>query len=364
MVDWRKQVRWGRTELNAVLTRSRLALYVGWTGHRNLGDEALLQCIQRLFRDHLFLYDKPYIGRGISYRIGREQRFDCVMLGGGTLINRADEYLRRLQSTRARFKVVFGAGVADPDFWRNELGQPVAQDMAKWVSVLNNEIAYLGVRGPRSVRLLEEGGVTRPIEILGDPALTLARDTLYTPRRRGVIGLNVCRCKDLLWGQSDDAFLNRFEEISRALMSKGWDLVYFPMSDEDVAPCRQMVASVRASGGRASMERITDPEAFVERMTAMDLFIGEKLHAVVLAACALVPVIMMEYRPKCRDFMDSMGLTDFCRQVNQVTLDWVLDRVDVCLRDEALLRKKMLDTASSYKARQKSAAAKIIAMLD
>ena len=39
----------------------------------------------------------------------------------------------------------------------------------------------------------------------------------------------------------------------------------------------------------------------------MSTFVGMKLHAVALATCAYVPSIMLEYQPKCRDYMQAIG---------------------------------------------------------
>src|SRR5690606_34811502 len=41
----------------------------------------------------------------------------------------------------------------------------------------------------------------------------------------------------------------------------------------------------------------------LKAMEQQDVFIGEKLHSVVLANCAYTPAIMLEYRTKCRDYM-------------------------------------------------------------
>jgi polysaccharide pyruvyl transferase WcaK-like protein len=54
-----------------------------------------------------------------------------------------------------------------------------------------------------------------------------------------------------------------------------------------------------------------DPDRYMARVSKMEAFIGLKLHSVILAMCAHVPSIMLEYRPKGLDFMASLGLERF-----------------------------------------------------
>lgn len=39
-----------------------------------------------------------------------------------------------------------------------------------------------------------------------------------------------------------------------------------------------------------------------------EVFVGQKLHSTVIACMNGIPSVMIEYRPKCRDFMASLGL--------------------------------------------------------
>ena len=59
----------------------------------------------------------------------------------------------------------------------------------------------------------------------------------------------------------------------------------------------------------------------------VDIFIGMKLHAVVLAAAANVPAISLEYRPKCRDFCASIDWEDYCVKTSELREFDVVARV-------------------------------------
>jgi polysaccharide pyruvyl transferase WcaK-like protein len=80
--------------------------------------------------------------------------------------------------------------------------------------------------------------------------------------------------------------------------------------------------------------------------------VAVKLHAAVLAAAAGIPFISVEYRPKVRDFADSLGWGRFCvradqadgaaleRLVEEVRADWPARRAELAER-VAVLRSSL-----------------------
>ena len=67
----------------------------------------------------------------------------------------------------------------------------------------------------------------------------------------------------------------------------------------------------RGEGVTAGFDRYIygtkDFDEYLELVRPLSTFVGMKLHATALATCAYVPSVMVEYRPKCRDFMQAIG---------------------------------------------------------
>src|SRR5690348_15937832 len=62
--------------------------YIGWLGHRNLGDEAMYAAIRRGLRDVPLVQFKAEGEPLLRYlNLSRPEFFVSVLLGGGTLIN-------------------------------------------------------------------------------------------------------------------------------------------------------------------------------------------------------------------------------------------------------------------------------------
>ena len=73
-------------------SRKRLAVgYIGWIGHKNLGDEVLFQVIKSALNEFDLVPMLPAPGERMltDLGLGGRRMFRAVLLGGGTLINPA-----------------------------------------------------------------------------------------------------------------------------------------------------------------------------------------------------------------------------------------------------------------------------------
>ncbi|HEX5695020.1 MAG TPA: polysaccharide pyruvyl transferase family protein, partial [Acidimicrobiia bacterium] len=278
--------------------------YVGWVGKENLGDEAMIEATRQLM--------------SWGEVEARGEARDLLLLGGGTLINR-NQYLRWLverDSPRIE-RGVYGTGVASPDFWG------VTEDISEWLRWLGT-CAYVGVRGPRSAQTLVDWGLKGEVEICGDPALALEPQGSF--EGSGPILVAPAWTNGELWGGSDQKV---YSELASAIST--WEktgrtvtlMSCHPTDDRPILMIKEMLGASRVEYHPG----YADVAATLELIARSSVVVGERLHACVLAAAAGRPFVAIEYRPKVRDFSESVAMDDYVVRSDEVKAGRIVELV-------------------------------------
>jgi len=247
--------------------------------------------------------------------------FAGAALGGGTLVGwpyyrRA--FARLLEAAGDGPAFMLGTGVEDPGYHGHsrrlaaalsrEHGpgrRAVERELELWAEPLSR-LPSVAVRGPASVEVLASVGIEA--EAVGDPALLLADDRPHRDVRERLAGLNAGR-SDGLWGGRLEAVVDALGEVGRRLLSGGWSIRLVPLSPADLPVLHELA---RRLDGRAELvEAYRDLDALRAAIRECHVFVGEKLHSVVLASASYVPTLALEYHPKCLDFQRSLGRERF-----------------------------------------------------
>jgi polysaccharide pyruvyl transferase WcaK-like protein len=289
---------------SAAGTRPAVA-YLGWSGRGNLGDDAIQEALQGATAS-TFEAIPLYPAEVARYLVSRPRhlRSAVLVLGGGTVIGRSNwrMHLRvAMAMVRTRPAWMLGAGVEDPAFQglhsfsgRRELG--------RWKALLR-EFEAVTVRGPRSAELLADVGIDA--RVVGDPALLLRTPTDAPSATPGLIGVSLGFGDDL-WGHDEEALVMSVAGAVQELRASGHRVRFLVANQADV-PASMKCALLAGLGDAPDLRVTTHPADFMRQVSACDAFLGQRLHAVVLATAAGVPAVMLEYQPKCLDFMRSVG---------------------------------------------------------
>jgi hypothetical protein len=299
--------------------------YLGETDSGNLGDEAMYLAFRRIFRYAANAWPLHWAQRVHRKLVGSERFFRFLCVGGGTLLFREVPSVVPDCVTHSIPLYTFGTGVRDPEFWRS----------LPPTKVLRGEGAV--VRGFHSQSILAAYGVAS--KVVGDPALLLSGGAPVAPPRQRVLGINIGHSFGRVWGGDDSLYLERVACMAELLISRGWRFRLFSVWHGDDETVRELARRLRTSVISCHAVH-RDPFAYMRLVATCDVLVGMKLHAVVLAYCQSVPSIMLEYRPKCRDFMATMGAETRCFRCDQVEAQDLAEAVESCyasadsIRDE------------------------------
>jgi polysaccharide pyruvyl transferase WcaK-like protein len=338
---------------SALFDRRLPVAYVGgWLGKHNLGDEALLEAYRFLFPSINFAHFDG--GRIATQMVRRLPGLKAGMLGGGTLIGQEEVWLdipRRFLELRPRL-VVFGTGVEEPSFWGG------TGRLDAWKPLLER-CQYIGVRGPRSAELLAEVGFPG-IEVVGDPVLAFAEKDIVRTHAPNSIGLNIGTSDGNVWGY-ETRIRDEVAALAKTAREAGWKVEWFVVWPKDMELTRQ---AALASGTAQHIHVICeDHRRFIRQARELTAFVGMKLHATVLATCALTPSIMLEYRPKCRDYMQSIGQDRFTFKTDSLRAGEIWEIVREWGRDRLSAAASLAEAIHSRQEKQRAAAERVTGLL-
>ncbi|MDG2168170.1 MAG: polysaccharide pyruvyl transferase family protein [Opitutales bacterium] len=309
--------------------RPALAYVGGWLGEQNLGDELLFDATEVLFNHGLWHFN----GGALSNRLyGMAPRRAGGILGGGTLIGQLPKWLNIAKSFQVHGDpfAVIGTGVADPHFW------PDGTPLSEWKPVLNS-CPLVGVRGPMSAEYLTDAGIEN-VDVVGDPAVVFTRDEPNSNFEQGVLALNFGRAHERMWGTAENV---RDEMAKLATLAKnaGWKVVWLVVFPGDLEITME---AAEVSHTTEHVEIIYhDYNHFMDVVGKASVMVGMKLHATILATCALTPSIMLEYRQKCRDYMQSIDHDEYVITTGDFLADPCWERIQEMDRERMTLSRKL-----------------------
>jgi polysaccharide pyruvyl transferase WcaK-like protein len=309
---------------------SALVLYVGAVGRGrpNLGDEALYTAITRQFPAVRFARSLRSRGArsvyGLTHTWSRGRAsYHAMLLGGGTLIGRSG-WRPEVESVLAADPQIpmfmLGVGVEDPQF-EYSAALTSHEELARWRPLLQ-KFRAVTVRGPRSRTLLNDIGVDA--KVVGDPALLLAQPEPRRAYRMRHLGMNVATI-DAIWGGQPTRPREVLTTVARRLRNAGWQIQMLVFHPDDMKAARALAAAV--GDGIDITAEYRHADRMLTALSQCHLVVAQRLHAAVLASALAVPAIMLEYRPKCRDFMASIDRDDLVLRTDEIDADALCDRL-------------------------------------
>jgi len=326
--------------------------YIGWVGHGNIGDEAMFQAIQRLFSPSSLL-SYSHIKKIIQWDVkNKAGLFKGVCLGGGTIINTG--YIKEVRDAlNSNYKVfAFGSGVSDSSL--SEQNTYDSKNFDEWIKLLHSCL-FVGVRGPDSQAILAKKGVKATI--IGDPALSFCRDVVVPKSGNKIAGINVGYATGAM-AFSANKIRETILDVCRRMKDDGWRFIFYPMWEKDLKEIKPIADDLGDAG--TIFKSTNSIEGLLTSMESCDVVIGQKLHSVILAAAANTPGIMIEYRPKCLDFMRSIGCEDFSINEKNLNAQTLWEKLNILTDNLEVRQGNIHDQVVKYRDIQKATAESIM----
>lgn len=303
----------------------------GYYGYSNAGDELILKNILTGFKKYLpdikILVlsqhsDCKYKSYGNIAYINRYNPLsilwsfissDALVMGGGSLLQDISGYftiyyyfiLMGMAKLLGKKLIIFNQGIG-----------PIKKGINKIIAnviFLNTDLII--VRDKYSKEFVEKITKNRKKIVLGaDPIF----NTIYPGREKtkntpGKIGFSIRNWKNF-------PVKEKFIEIAGRLKTEGWICYNVPFHYPEDNLNSENIIKIEWSS----------PEQLFSIVCRFDVFIGMRLHSLMLGAISSLPMIGIDYDPKVRNFCDFMEFP--CLEICDINIDNIRAKLDEVIK--------------------------------
>jgi polysaccharide pyruvyl transferase CsaB len=363
----------------------------GFYGQGNLGDEAILKALLQEFSKFpnikvvVFSRDPekvseihgvrslPERGRRSLLRIIWEIKTnDLFILGGGGLLkdygtdsSSLERWLRLLQLAK-RLNVKTALCAVGVENVRYDESRKLIRDVL-------NKVDLITVRDCNSKDFLIDIGVTNEVKVVTDPAVLLAnnntskiKDISMPPRV--IICVRHWFSKDeyIEEPEVNEKFIRSLSVTADFLVEQynaKIDFIPFRTTsyDDDRIVAKQVVSYMKYKDRTHIHSRAPGVDEYIEIAKQSSLVIGMRLHSLILGTSVGVPVIGLEYMPKVKAYMDSIGQTEYSLNLETITSDKLISLIENIFNNYNTILEKMLSEVSKL---QRVAKESIVEMVE
>lgn len=302
------------------------ALYIGWIGFKNLGDELMFD----LFKGQFLTYKDFYTldSANVEYRFLKNvplNEYDVIILGGGSIFGGADHLvqpyiIQQLYECLLMKKkvVIWGTGIdwAPKTFIERieknqKLPLTLPPSLKEKVSTVFKESAWAGVRGPLTKKILEYYDVEN-CQISGDPAFLLK-----TPRKESnnhsqkIVGVNWGTSFNHIYGENELKVEDELAKALNHLIDKGYNVYLYTMWQTDLPAIERLYSKLNNSNKVTVDPTLYNHNGLIDLVQQFTFTINFKLHANYISLAANTPFIALGYRFKVFDFVKSVKAEDY-----------------------------------------------------
>lgn len=186
--------------------------------------------------------------------------------------------------------------------------------------------------------------------------MLIARPTSRSPVPRR-LGINLGHGRPMRGGQRDVLAAVLAAASALHARGEGWSFHHVAVNLDDLGHAEDLAAGAHALGLPLECSIAVTPTAFASAIADCDLFVGERLHSVVVATALGIPSVMLAYAFKCDDFMASLDASRYALSTVSIDGPQLLERLLELEADHAAWEVHLSTATTELCARLRSAAA-------
>ena len=373
-----------------MIQMKKIAIH-GFYGQGNLGDEAILKAILQEFSKFseievvVFSRDPEEVSRihgvrsvhsqgrqRLLRRIWEIKTSDLFIFGGGGLLkdygsdfSSLERWLRLLRLAK-RLNVKTALCAVGVENIRYDESRKLLKDALDRVDLIT-------VRDRNSKDILMDIGVTNEVKVVTDSAVLLAninaskkKDISMPPRVIICVRHWFSKGEYIEKPEVNENFIRSLSVAADFLIEHyNTEIDFIPFRttsyDDDRIVAKQVILYMKHKGRTRIHSRAPEVDEFIEMSKQSSLIIGMRLHSLILGTSVGVPVIGLEYMPKVKAYMDSIGQTEYSLDLERITGEKLISLIKNISENYDTKSEKILSGVSKL---QKIARENIVEMVE
>lgn len=340
------------------------ALYLGWLGAHNVGDDIMFENFKRVINEQS---NEEWEVTPLfpSEEENNFAKYDLVCIGGGSIL--LEGYIGVLYRALEQGKkvMVWGAGYDDlmgEDFIsrieKSNIPPYIYSDACEEkLNHLAKKVVFWGVRGPLTYRILEKSNIDiNKVVISGDPGLLLKKDVLQEKgtnlnfiKADRVVAINFGTSFNKIYGGKEELVEEALIGTCKKLLNDGYKIYLYPMCPADLDSILSMYKKLSKTDNIILDIVVHSGGELASILSNCVFSINFKLHGNVISAVAKIPFICLGYRLKAYDFMKSIE----CEELNiptdaQNMQQEIEKRIEIIQRNEKQIIEKIEKNINKY----------------
>ena len=338
----------------------------GYYGFNNTGDEAILTSMVRAFKEKIPQIKIAVLSRNPlqtsqAYQVKAINRLHLISIlnclrdtnlfisgGGGLLQDSTGKgwsilyYLGLILVAKIlRVPVIVYAQGIGP------INKQINKKLMKWIL---NKVDLITVRDNSSKELLENLGVVKPsIYVNSDPSFLLRRksnidildkhphiEELIYSNNHSVVGISVREYKE-----NREDLKEIFAKVADYLIENyKAKIIFLPFKfDEDVCISEEILSLMKNKSQANVLKIRLEPEELLSLLSRLSLMVGVRLHSIIFSTMADIPFIALNYDPKVKNFVESLGLSELLLELDDTSLKNFKEKVKYIKENNDRIKK-------------------------
>lgn len=337
----------------AMKQKRRVVAYFGEWKSRNLGDVAVYLAFNRLASPSVNVIPLRLSSNLLERMIDKITLSMCesIVVGGGTQFTPTNKSILSFLLNQGKPVWSFGTGVGSCGF-----SERAFQDI-RIIKEEINLLSMISVRGPRSAKSLSDLGISS--NVIGDPALSLSstrHDIVLALMKKILVSL-----LPAVEGEEMALYATFKNNLASALahyIKKGFKLKFVAMGPGDYREADDFIRNYKFNDVEI-IKIYEDINQFFELAKSCDFVISMRLHGAILSATVGIPFLLVNYREKCEDFVESIDALDSLVSAD-IDSSQIISLFDYLLAERIKKNHHLLTMASHYQQCQRNFIASVV----